>query len=236
MLKSGLCNYNDVYILVKGTITVPNTATAATASNNGDKKVIFENCAPFSDCISEINNTQVDNAKEIDVVMPMYNLIKCNDNYSKIFESLWQCCRDKLAVNSNGVIIAFNAATVTDSFNFKEKVTCQTDNNGTKNVEIIVPLKYLSNFCRNLEMPLIKFEINLILNWSANCVIVSTAAPNQGATFAITDTKLYVPVVTLSTQDNVKLLDQLIPGFKRKINWNKYQLKATKQVQNQHLV
>ena len=81
----------------------------------------------------------------------------------------------------------------------------------------MVPLKYLSNFCRTLQIPLINCEINLILTWSANCVIVSIAVANQGATFAMTDTKLYVPVLALSTQDNVKLLDQLKLGFKRKI-------------------
>ena len=82
----------------------------------------------------------------------------------------------------------------------------------------MVPLKYLSNFWRTLEMPLIDCEINLILTWSKNCVIVSSNIANQNATFEITDTKLYVPVVTLSTQDNSKLLLQLKSGFKRVIN------------------
>ena len=82
----------------------------------------------------------------------------------------------------------------------------------------MVPLKYLSNFCRTIEMPLIHCEVNLILTWPANCVIVYTNIANQGPTFAITETKLYVPVVTLSTQDNAKLLPQLKSGFKRTIN------------------
>ena len=86
----------------------------------------------------------------------------------------------------------------------------------------MVPLKYLSNFWRTLEIPLINCEINLILTWSENCVIVSTNAANQNATFAITDTKLYAPVVILLTQGNAKLLQQLKSGFKRVINWNKY--------------
>ena len=98
----------------------------------------------------------------------------------------------------------------------------QTGDHGTKNVEIIVTLKYLSNFGGNLEMTLINCEINLILTWSKNCIIVSTNVANQNATFEITDTKLYVPVVTLSTQDNSKLLQQLKSDFKRVINWNKY--------------
>ena len=75
MLKSSLCDYSDAYILVKGTITVNNTAAQGAGANNINKKVIFKNCAPFTNCISEINNTQIDNAKDIDIVMPMYNLM-----------------------------------------------------------------------------------------------------------------------------------------------------------------
>ena len=99
----------------------------------------------------------------------------------------------------------------------------------------MVPLKYLSNFWRTLEMPLINCEINLDLNWSENCVIVATNAAAQATTFSITDTKLYVPVVTLSIQDNAKLLEQLKFGFKRIINWNKYQTKVSTERQNQYL-
>ena len=101
-------------------------------------------------------------------------------------------------------------------------MTGQTGDNKTKNVEIMVPLKYLSHFWKALEMPLINCEVNLMLNWSASCVIVSTDVENQIATFAITDTKLYVAVVTLSTQDKAKLLEQLKSGLERVINWNKY--------------
>ena len=101
-------------------------------------------------------------------------------------------------------------------------MTGQTGDDGTKNVEIMVPLKYLSNFWRTLEMSLINCEINLILTWSTNCAIVCTNVVNQNATFETNDTTLYVPVVTLSIQDNSNLLQQLKPGFKRVINWNKY--------------
>ena len=86
----------------------------------------------------------------------------------------------------------------------------------------MVPLKYLSNFWRTLKMPLINCEVNLILTWYASCLIVYNNDVNQGATFEITRTKIYVPVVTLSTQDNAKLLTQLKSDFKRTINWNKY--------------
>ena len=94
MLKSSLCDYSDAYMLVKGTITVNNTAAAGAAANNTNKKVIFENCAPFTNCISQINNTQIDNAKDIDIVMPMYSLIEYSDNYAKTTGSLWQYCKD----------------------------------------------------------------------------------------------------------------------------------------------
>ena len=103
----------------------------------------------------------------------------------------------------------------------------------------MVPLKYLSNFWRSLEMPLINCEVNLMLTWSAKCVIVSTDDANQNAILAITDIKLYVPVVTLSTQDNARLLQQLKSGFKRVINWNKYLLKPESLARNldlNHLV
>ena len=76
MIRSKLCDYSDAYILVKGTIIVPNTAPAGSAVNNTNKKVIFKNCAPFTDCITEINNTEVYDSQKIDVVMPIYNLIK----------------------------------------------------------------------------------------------------------------------------------------------------------------
>ena len=96
MLKSSLCDYSDAYILVKGTITVNNTAAADADANNTNKKVIFENCAPFTNCISEINNTQIHNAKNIDIVMPMYNLIEYRDNYSKTSGNFWQYFKDMI--------------------------------------------------------------------------------------------------------------------------------------------
>ena len=222
MIKSSLCDYSDARILVKGTISVNNTAAADAAVNNINKKVIFKNCAPFTNCISEINNTQIDNVKDIDIVMSMYNLIENSDNYAKTTGSLWQYCKDIPARDDNNEIDIFGTNNLTDSFNFKVNFTGQTGNDGTKDVEIMVPLKYLSNFWRTLEMSLINCEVNLILTWSSTCVLVSTNVQNQNVTFAITDTKLYVPVVTLSTQENTKFLQQLKSGFKRIINRNKY--------------
>ena len=206
-------DYSDVCILVKGTIDVNNTAAQGAAANNVNKKVIFKNCAPFTNCISEINNTQIDNAKDIDIVMPMYNLIEYSDNYAKTTGSLWQYCKDIPATNNNNEITEITLANTTDSFNFKAKITGQTEDGGTKDVEIMVPSKYLSNFSRTLEMPLINCEVNLILTWSSSCVLISTNIPNQAAILEITDTKLYVPVVPLSTQENTKFLQQLNSGF-----------------------
>ena len=139
--------------------------------------------------------------------MPMYNLIEYSDNYSKTSGSLWQYCKDKPAVNNDGAIVDFNGGNDTDSFNFKAKITGQTNDDGEINdVEIMVPLKYLSNFWRTLEMPVINCEIELILTWSKNSVIISTNIANQIPTFAITETTLHVSVVTLSTQDNAVIM------------------------------
>ena len=172
----------------------------------------------------------------------MYNLIEYRNNYSKTSGSLWQYCKEIPAVNNAGDIVDFNGANATDSFNFKTKITGQTaanNNNGNiagrVDVEIMVPLKYLSNFWRILEMPLINCEVELILTWSANCVIIYTNVNNQVPTFTITETNLYVPVVTLSTQDNAKLLPQLKSGFKKIISWNKYLAKPELLAQNVNL-
>ena len=141
MLRSSLCDYSDAYILVKGNISVNNTATAGAAANDAVKKVIFKNCAPFINCISKINNTQIDNAKYIDIVMPMYNLIEYSDNYWKTSGSLWQYCKKIPAVNNAGNIVDFNGSNTTDFFNFKTKITCKTGDDGRiDDVEIMVPL------------------------------------------------------------------------------------------------
>ena len=108
-----------------------------------------------------------------------------------------------------------------ESVKSKVKITGKTPaDRNTKNVEIIVPLKYSGNFWRILEMPLINCEVNLILTWSKDCVITNSTGAGK---FAITETKLYVPVVTLSTHHNAKLLQQLKSGFKRAIILNKYE-------------
>ena len=201
MLKSSLCDYSDAYILVKGKITITGAGDDAAARqvHERDKGVAFTNC------ISEINNTEVDNAKDIHIVMPMYNLIEYSDNYAKTSGSLWQYYRDQ--PNDN----------LADSESFKSKIKLRGKTpaaGNEKDVGIMVPLKYLTNFWRTLEMPLINCKVNLILTWSSTCVITNSTG---AGTFEITNTKLYVPAVTLSTQDNYNLLQQLKSGFKRTV-------------------
>ena len=156
MLRSNLCDYADSYILVKGTITITGAGANADARNadERDKGVIFKNCAPFTKSITRINNKDIDNAHDIDIVMSMYNLIEYSDNCSKISGSLWHYYKDDPNDNLAN----------SESFKSKVKITGKTPDDGkTKDVEIIVPLKYLSNFWRTLEIPLINCEANIIL-------------------------------------------------------------------------
>ena len=160
ILKSSLCDYSYAYILVNDyrriTITGAGDDAAAGQVDGRNKSVVFKNCAPFKNCKGEINNAEINIAKDIDILMPLYNLIEYSDNYSKTSGSLWKYYKDE--PNDN----------LTDSESFKSKIKITgntfTDDN-TKDVEIIVPLKYLRNFWRTLEISLINFEINLILEW-----------------------------------------------------------------------
>ena len=194
----------------------------------------FKNNAPFISCKTKISNTLVDNAEELDIVMPMYNLIEYSKNYSKTTGSLRSYYRDE----PNSCAIGNINYSIKDSksVDYKTSTTSRfEDNNTERNVEIAVPLKYLSNFCRTPDTPLINCEINLILTWSENCVLSRKATRNAdpdanpaiaainnptGATFKITNTKVYIPVVTSSTED--ELIEQLKTGFKRTIRWKKY--------------
>ena len=155
--------------------------------------------------------------------MPMYNLLEYSDNYAKTSGSLWQHYRDEPNNNLEN----------SESFKSKIRITGKSPNNDNeKDVKIMVQLKYLSNFWRTLEMPLINCEVNLILTCSSTCVITNSTG---AGTFAITDTKLYVPAVTLLTQDDSKLLQQLKSDFKRTVNWNKYLSKLELLAQNPNL-
>ena len=213
MLKSSLWDNSDAYVLWSGTITVT-WAGANDIEKRLDKRnkgVIFKNWATFTNSISEINITQTDNAKHLDALIPIHDLIEYSDNYSKTSRSLWQYYKDNPSDNM----------IKSESFKSKIKIAGKVPATGnTKDIKIKVPLKYLSYFWRTLKMPLINWEINLILTWSGNCVISSV---NGATKFKITDTKLYVPVENLLTQDNAKPLQQLKSGFKTAIDWKKYQ-------------
>ena len=149
-LESSLCDYSDAYILVTGNITV--------TGGNANTKVAFKNCAPFTECRTEINKTFVNRTEHINIAMPMYNLIEYSDNYSDTSGSLWQFKRDGLNVND------INAALTNDnapSFKYKARIIGNIGADGRKNgVKIDVPLKYLSNFWRSLEISLTKMYNN----------------------------------------------------------------------------
>ena len=150
-IESSLCDYSDPYILVKGNINV--------TPNNAATQIIFKNCAPFEKCRTEINDNFVDNTDFINIAMPMYNLIEYSDNYSDTSGSLWQFKRNKIIINAD-----VNNDDNASSFKSKASIIGNTENNRTKNgVKIAAPLKYLSNFWRSLEMPLINCKIELSL-------------------------------------------------------------------------
>ena len=167
MLKSSLFDYSDAYILVKRTITVNNTAAADADANNANKKVILKNCAPFTDSKSEINNVEIDNAKDIDIIMLMYTLIEYRDNYWKQSGSLWKYLQDIPAVNNNVGLLILVRVILLIHLILKKKIKGQSGNDGTKGVEIMVSLKNLDKFLRTLEILFINCEINIILVWSA---------------------------------------------------------------------
>ena len=199
MLRSDLCAYNDAYIVVKGDITVKR----AHNRDRKNKSLAFKNNAPFVSCISKINGVLIENAKDLDIVTAMYNLIKCSKNYRKTTGSLWNYYRDEPNTDIT------KSPSFKDNNNLVEKTP--NNDNGNNNViedmKIAVSLKNLSNFWRTLDISLINFEVSLTLTWSKNCVltdITTTAAQGDnpaiaaptGGTFKIEDTKLYVPVVT----------------------------------------
>ena len=213
-IESSLCDYSDAYILVSGNITA--------TPNNAATQVVFKNCVPFEKCGTEINETFIDEATHINITMPVYNLNEYSDNYSDTSVSLWQFKKDEITNNAD--VSNDNAP----SFKYKANLIGNTEANGTQNgVKIAVPLKYLSNFWRSLEMSLINCNVELSLKWYERCLLTAS----NTATFTITDAKLYVPIVTLSIEDNTKLTKLLNEGFKRPIYWNEYKVTPNKTVE-----
>ena len=158
----------------------------------------------------------------------MYNLIEYSDN-SDSSGSLWQFKRDKQRKENNGSLYDVSADNSDNSSSinsYKSNLIGTIPNGGRKNgVKIAVPLKYLSNFWRSLEMSLINCKVKLSLTWNKSCILSSVA---DDLAFAITDTKLYVPVVTLKTEENAKLSKLLSERFKRPIYWNEYKVTPNK--------
>ena len=187
----------------------------------------------------------------------MYNLLEYSKNYRKTIGSLYSYYRDELSDDADDNNFAKINVVNSEAFKYKNKITGNTYNvdagaqgydvnkNGTQEVELAILLKYLGNFWRALIIPLISCEVSLELKWEKNCVITSLEqrdigggkrdnAPT-GATLAINDCKLYVPAVTLSKDDEIKLLINLKSGFKREIIWNKYRSQMTTEAVNNNL-
>ena len=214
-LESSLCNYSEAYISVTGGIAVTRTITAAVDNPiqrnqtiNAATQVAFKNCAPFKNYNTEINDTFVDEAGFINVAVPMYSLIEYSDNHPDTSGSLWSFKRDKIASNANVTI-----DTDTSSFKYKASIIGDTAADvKIDGVKIAVPLKCFSDFWRSLGMLLINCKVELFLTWVDNYVLTTAAigananaTGKVSATLKITDTKLYVPVVTLSIENNEKL-------------------------------
>ena len=227
MLRSDLYDYSDVYIVVKGRISF----TGINDANRRNKKLTFKNNSPFRSCITKINNTFAGNAEGLDFVMPMYNLLEYSDNYSMTSGSLWNYYRDGInddenEIENNGNKINNRKTAKSKSFKQKRKIIGSApDNENILNADVAVPSKHLSSFWRSLDLHLINCEIELALRWVRNCVIfeitrtfrvVSNVDPvtfevviqTTSAKFQINNAKLYNPVVTLSINDNTKVLEK----------------------------
>ena len=218
MLRSDLCDYSDAYVWVKGKITVTNPNDNASFN----KELILKNNAPFISCISKINGELVENAENLDIVMPMYNLHEYSKNYEKTSGSLFNYYRYEpseitIGAGNNTINISIRNS---KSFDYKTEITGSLDagEDEKEDVTIAIPLKYLGNFWRTLDIPLINCEITLVLSWYKECVLVGRARRDPPAAainsptdtkFEITDCKLYVPIVTLSAENDNKLLEHL---------------------------
>ena len=221
VLKPNLCDYTEAYLLVDGTIRA--------AAADGNTRLALKNCAPFTKFNLEINDEHVDTAENLDIVMPMYSLIEYSDNYQDSSTTLYQYKRDEPPEDD-----AVADLTADNSSSFKYKINLLdnpvvANNVAKRSVKVVVPLKYLSNFFRSLQMPLINCKIKLNLTWKKECVLSTDASD---AAFIINDTKMYVPVVTLSKEDNKGFIEQQNKGFQRSIYWNEYKTKEKNETVN----
>ena len=188
-LRSDLCDYADAYILVNGIITV----AVNQPRDRQNKPLILKNNTPFFLCITRINNELIEDADDLDIVMPMYNLLEYSKNYRKTIGSLYNYYRDELNDHANLNNFANNNAISSNYFQYRNKIIGNTynvdstivpaaggarvanpnydaNNSGKKNVGLAIPLKHLGNFRRALNIPLISCEVSLELKWNKTCV------------------------------------------------------------------
>ena len=225
MVKPILCNYSYVYIFVTGNIKVQN--------GNDATRVAIKNCHPFTRATFKLNDSLVDTVDNLDLTMNLYNMLKYSVNYADITGSLYQYKRPEPRDNNDNV---GNLGTALSSFKYQsglvqkqlttpnsENVPANTHPNFAnvhriwKNIKIVVPLKYTSNFFRNLELLLINTKLYMELNWTKYSVLCNQ---NQNSIFQITKGELHILVVTLNTENNNKLSKLLSKGFERTVVWN----------------
>ena len=231
VVKPFLCDYADAYILVTGDIAV--------TRGNGNTKVAFKICHPFTKCKIHLNDESVEDSENLDIIMNMYNLIEYSDNYSDSTASLYQFKRHEPLENNADLTDASSLFSYTSALLETTETQIAANANPNiplthrlwRNVQIIVPLKYISSFLRLLEMPLTNTKLHIQLNYTKYSVI-SSGFREPGAdeavnssTFKITKTELYVPTVTLNTEDNNKLNQLLDTEIKRTVYWNEYKSK-----------
>ena len=202
LLRSDLCDYSNTYIIVKGDINVTNPNNA-----ERNKAVAFTDNAPFINCISKINGIKNDNAENLDIVMSMCNLLEYSKNYKKTTGSLWNYYRDQTInpLSTNSKSFKYKTSVTGNTYNVGDDDDNYDSNKVAKNeTEIVIPLKSLSNFWRSLTIPIINCEVEIILTWSKNCLLADMTVANNpptGLEFQIKKTKLYVPLVTLSKEN-----------------------------------
>ena len=229
-LTSFLCDYPDAYIVVTGNIKVQN--------GNDATRVAIKKCHPFTRATFKLNNKQVDTADNLDLTMNLYNVLEYSDDYADTTASLYQYKIPEPRDNNGNVV---NLGITLSSFKYQsglvqKQLTIPNSGNVPantypnfanahkvwKNIKIMVPLKYISNFFRNLELPLINTKLYIELNWTKYSVLCNQ---NQNSIFQITKCELYIPIVTLNTEKNNKLSELLSKGFEITVVWNEYKSK-----------
>ena len=230
IVKPFFCDYSDAYISVTGNIKVQN--------GNDATRVSIKNCHPFTRVSFKLNNEQVDTVDNLHLTMNLYNMLEYSDRYADFTGSLYQYKRPEPRDNNGNV---GNLGTTLSSFKYQpglvqkqlttpnsENVPANTDPNFAnahkiwKNIKIVVPVKYISNLFRNLELPLINTKLYVELNWKKYSVLCNQ---NKNSIFQITKGELYILNVTLNTENNNKLSELLSKGFERTVVWNEYKSK-----------